>query len=84
MNFAIVVGAIIGLATAGPLSDWVSARATKRNGGILEPEMRLPAMSKYLEPLLHTNDMLILKFAVPYVLIMILGNFVVAFGYQQK
>lgn len=46
MNFAILVGALIGLATAGPLSDWVSARATRRNGGIREPEMRLPAMSK--------------------------------------
>jgi hypothetical protein len=64
LNFAIVVGAAIGLATAGPLSDWVSMRATKRNNGIREPEMRLPTM-------------------IPYVLIMILGNFIVAFGYQQ-
>lgn len=48
MNFAILVGAMIGLATAGPLSDWVSARATRRNGGIREPEMRLPAMSKFV------------------------------------
>lgn len=46
MNFAILAGAMIGLATAGPLSDWVSARATRKNGGIREPEMRLPAMSK--------------------------------------
>jgi hypothetical protein len=45
MNFAILVGAFIGLATAGPLSDWVAARLTKRNGGIREPEMRLPAVS---------------------------------------
>jgi len=65
MNFAILIGALIGLATAGPMSDWVSDRATKRNRGIREPEMRLPAM-------------------IPYVLIMILGNFVVAFGYQYK
>jgi hypothetical protein len=50
MNFAILVGALIGLATAGPLSDWVSARATRRNGGIREPEMRLPAMSKFFSP----------------------------------
>lgn len=35
-NFAILVGAIIGLATAGKLSDWVSAYFTKRNGGIRE------------------------------------------------
>ncbi|KAF7192853.1 putative MFS-type transporter [Pseudocercospora fuligena] len=65
MNFAILAGAMIGLFTAGPLSDWVSARATKKNRGIREPEMRLPAM-------------------IPYVLIMILGNFIVAFGYERK
>lgn len=64
-NFAILVGAVIGLATNGPLSDWVSMVATKRNRGIREPEMRLPAM-------------------IPYLLISILGNFVVAFGYQYK
>lgn len=65
MNFAILIGAMIGLATAGPFSDWVSARATRKNHGIREPEMRLPAM-------------------IPYVLIMILGNFIVAFGYEKK
>lgn len=65
MNFAILVGAFIGLLTNGPLSDWVAARATKKNKGIREPEMRLPAM-------------------IPYVLIMLLGNFVVAFGYEYK
>ena len=45
MNFAILIGAFIGLGTNGKLSDWVSDRATKRNRGIREPEMRLPAMS---------------------------------------
>jgi len=48
MNFAILVGALIGLSTAGPLSDWVSMRATKKNNGIREPEMRLPAMIPYV------------------------------------
>jgi len=47
MNFAILIGAMIGLGTAGPFSDWISARATKKNRGIREPEMRLPAMSKF-------------------------------------
>jgi MFS family permease len=47
-NFAILIGALIGLSTAGPLSDWVSMRATKRNNGIREPEMRLPAMIPYV------------------------------------
>lgn len=64
-NFAILGGAMLGLFTAGPLSDWVSARATKKNRGIREPEMRLPAMSmfsyllpsffpSFLPSLLHT------------------------------
>ncbi|KAJ3530057.1 hypothetical protein NM208_g9492 [Fusarium decemcellulare] len=48
LNFAILAGALIGLITAGPFSDWVSTRATKRNGGIREPEMRLPAMIPYM------------------------------------
>lgn len=61
-NFAVVVGLLLGLGTAGPLSDWVSVCATKRNKGIREPEMRLPAL-------------------IPYALIMILGHFVVGFGY---
>ena len=64
-NFSSLVGALIGLLTAGPLSDWVSMKLTRKNNGIREPEMRLPAM-------------------IPYVLIMVLGNFIVAFGYQQK
>lgn len=64
-NFAILIGAFIGLATNGVLSDWVSMRATRKNRGIREPEMRLPAM-------------------IPYMATAILGNFVVAFGYQYK
>ncbi|KAJ5711860.1 MFS transporter [Penicillium malachiteum] len=59
------LGVIIGLATNGPLSDWASMRATKKNGGIREPEMRLPTL-------------------IPYVIIAILGNFIVAFGYEYK
>lgn len=64
-NFAVFAGALIGLATNGPLSDFISMRATRKNNGVREPEMRLPAM-------------------IPYVLIAILGNFVVAFGYQHQ
>lgn len=63
-NFAIVVGAIIGLVTAGPMSDYISARATRLNKGIREPEMRLPAM-------------------IPFFFTMILGNVVLAVGYQR-
>ena len=64
-NFAILVGAFIGLATNGPFSDWISMKATRKNRGIREPEMRLPSMAIY-------------------VVIMIIGNFVVAFGCQYK
>ncbi|KAL2858566.1 major facilitator superfamily domain-containing protein [Aspergillus pseudoustus] len=64
-NFAILVGALIGLLTNGPLSDWISMRATLRNRGVREPEMRLPTM-------------------IPYLVVCIVGNFVVAFGYEYK
>jgi hypothetical protein len=64
-NFAILVGALIGLFTAGPLSDAIAARLTKRNRGIREPEMRLVAM-------------------IPYVILMVIGNVVVAVGYQKS
>jgi hypothetical protein len=63
-NFAILIGALIGLFTAGPLSDAIAARLTKRNRGIREPEMRLVAM-------------------IPYVILMVIGNIVVAIGYQK-
>ena len=64
LNFALLVGALIGLLTAGPLSDWMSMKLTRRNKGVREPEMRLPTM-------------------IPYVMLMILGNFLVAFGYKE-
>ncbi|KAH7125538.1 major facilitator superfamily domain-containing protein [Dendryphion nanum] len=47
-NFAFVIGAVLGLATAGPYSDWVAARATRKNNGIREAEMRLPALWIYM------------------------------------
>jgi hypothetical protein len=47
-NFAFAVGALFGLATAGPFSDWVAARATRKNGGMREAEMRLPALLPYM------------------------------------
>jgi hypothetical protein len=43
-NLELFVGASFSLVTAGPLSDVISERATVRNGGIREPEMRLPAL----------------------------------------
>lgn len=46
-NFASLVGAFIGLATAGPASDWISAQLTRRNNGVREPEMRLLTIVPY-------------------------------------
>lgn len=64
-NFGFLVGAGIGLATNGPLSDWIATRLTKRNNGIREPEMRLPAL-------------------IPFVIVMLISNFIMAFGYEYK
>jgi hypothetical protein len=47
-NFALVGGGVIGLLIAGPGSDWLSARATAKNGGIREPEMRLPSLIPFI------------------------------------
>lgn len=63
-NLAIFIGQVIGLCTAGPLSDWIASKLTARNGGVREPEQRLLTM-------------------IPYILIMILGNVIVALGYQN-
>ena len=46
-NLAVLIGALIGLFTAGPLSDWTSAWLTRSNQGIREPEMRLMTMIAY-------------------------------------
>lgn len=48
VNFAFAVGAVIALLTAGPLSDWVALRAARKNGGVLEAEMRLPALIPFI------------------------------------
>ena len=55
MGIAVLGGALLGLATAGPFSDWVSARATTKNGGIREPEMRLPAMIPFVLIMILAN-----------------------------
>ncbi|EHA57445.1 hypothetical protein MCOR27_003829 [Pyricularia oryzae] len=52
-----VIGALIGIFAGGHLSDWVADVLTKRNGGVREPEMRLPAM---IPPLITTPLALIL------------------------
>ncbi|OJJ47362.1 hypothetical protein ASPZODRAFT_159251 [Penicilliopsis zonata CBS 506.65] len=39
-----MIGCVFGTFVGGPFSDWVADYFTKRNGGIREPEMRLPAI----------------------------------------
>lgn len=47
-NFAFAVGAVVALATAGPLSDAVALRRARRNGGVLEAEFRLWSVAPYV------------------------------------
>lgn len=39
-----LVGCLFGTFAGGPFSDWVADYFTRRNGGVREPEMRLPAI----------------------------------------
>ena len=47
-NFAFFVGGVIGVLTAGPLSDFWARRMTAKNNGIREAEMRLPALLPFV------------------------------------
>ncbi|KAL1407812.1 hypothetical protein Q8F55_007247 [Vanrija albida] len=47
-NFAFVVGGLVGLATAGPLTDYVSNKMTERNNGVREAEFRLPTLIPFV------------------------------------
>ena len=42
---ASIIGNVLGIPFGGYFSDWIANRATSRNNGIREPEMRLPAVS---------------------------------------
>ncbi|KAH8196873.1 hypothetical protein TruAng_008955 [Truncatella angustata] len=42
---AAVIGSLLGIPAGGTLADMVADWFTKRNGGIRDPEMRLPAMT---------------------------------------
>lgn len=62
-NFALLVGTLIGLLTAGPLSDAIAAWSTRRNRGICEPEMRLPAFIPYALVMLLSNVFIAVGYA---------------------
>jgi MFS family permease len=42
---AALIGSFIAIFLGGHLSDWIADLQTRRNDGIREPEMRLPAMA---------------------------------------
>jgi len=42
---AAIVGSLLAIAVAGPFLDWVADQLTLGNGGVREPEMRLPAIA---------------------------------------
>lgn len=43
-----MAGAAVALGTAGPLSDRIALSSARKNGGVLEAEMRLPALIPYI------------------------------------
>lgn len=42
---AAILGSLLGMPAGGQMGDWIADLLTKRNGGVREPEMRLPAMA---------------------------------------
>jgi hypothetical protein len=45
IQVAAFIGSAIGIFFGGTVSDWTANYFTKRNGGIREPEFRLPSIS---------------------------------------
>lgn len=75
VNLSFVVGGLIAMVTAGPLSDWVAKRMTIKNNDIREPEMRLWAMVPYFAAMVIGCLVIILgyAFAWPWQAIVIFG-----------
>ena len=74
-NFAVLVGQIIGVLTAGPFSDWIAMKLTVRNNGIREAEMRLVALIPYTI-ILVLGDMMIgfgAQYKWPWEAVLIVG-----------
>ncbi|KAM7200465.1 MFS general substrate transporter [Rhypophila sp. PSN 637] len=41
---AAIIGSLVGVPAGGQFGEWIADKLTRRNGGIRDPEMRLPAM----------------------------------------
>jgi MFS family permease len=61
---ASIVGNLLGIPFGGYFSDWVANRATSKNGGVREPEMRLPAVS--IAMLAYPGSLLLYGLAINY------------------
>lgn len=61
---AALIGGFVGIFLGGPFSDWVADYFTKRNEGIREPEMRLPAM--VLSIITAPLSLILYGFAIQY------------------
>lgn len=59
-----IIGSLLGMPLGGYFSDWVANRATFKNGGIREPEMRLPAVS--LAMLCYPGSLLLYGLGIHY------------------
>lgn len=57
---AALIGSLLGIPAGGQLGDWVADYFTKRNGGVRDPEMRLPAMI----PCLITTPLALILYGV--------------------
>ncbi|KAJ5213044.1 hypothetical protein N7449_000213 [Penicillium cf. viridicatum] len=76
-----IVGNLLGIPFGGFFSDWVANRATSKNAGIREPEMRLPAVS--IAMITYPGSLLLYGLGIHYKahwIVPILGIFLFSFG----
>ncbi|KAJ6105108.1 hypothetical protein N7523_010182 [Penicillium sp. IBT 18751x] len=76
-----IVGNLLGIPFGGYLSDWIANRATSKNGGLREPEMRLPAVS--IAMITYPGSLLLYGLGINYKthwIVPSLGIFLFSFG----
>ncbi|KAL4874498.1 MFS transporter [Aspergillus karnatakaensis] len=76
-----IIGNLLGMPFGGFFSDWVANRATRKNGGIREPEMRLPAVG--IAMLCYPGSLLLYGLGIHFKthwMVAILGMFLFSFG----
>ncbi|KAJ5392313.1 hypothetical protein N7509_007803 [Penicillium cosmopolitanum] len=78
---ASIIGNLLGMPFGGYFSDYVANRSTSKNGGIREPEMRLPAVSVAM--LCYPGSLLLYGLGIYYrvhYMVPTLGLFLFSFG----